>query len=50
VLAAVGRRPWRFAELVDQTHVPAVARTHAVHLFWRRQMAIDLTLPFGDGT
>ncbi|GAA1246084.1 hypothetical protein GCM10009578_102000 [Streptomyces rhizosphaericus] len=50
LLAAVGRRPWRFAELVDQTHVPAVARTHAVHLLWHRRMAVDLTLPFGDET
>ncbi len=48
LLAAVVRRPWRFAELVDQTHVPAVARTHAVRLLWRRRMAVDLTLPFGD--
>ncbi|WP_123970158.1 TnsA-like heteromeric transposase endonuclease subunit [Streptomyces sp. TLI_185] len=50
LLTAVGRRPWRFAELVDQTQVPAVARTHAVHLLWHRRMAVDLTLPFGDAT
>ncbi|MCK1822460.1 TnsA-like heteromeric transposase endonuclease subunit [Streptomyces sp. XM83C] len=50
LLAAVGRRPWLFAELVDQTHVPAVARTHAVHLLWHRRMAVDLALPFGDET
>ncbi|MGX1487829.1 hypothetical protein [Streptomyces tendae] len=50
LLTAVGQRPWRFAELVDQTQVPAVARTHAVHLLWHRRMAVDLTLPFGDAT
>ncbi|MFJ4320574.1 TnsA-like heteromeric transposase endonuclease subunit [Streptomyces lavendulae] len=50
LLAAVGQRPWLFAELVDQTHVPAVARTHAVHLLWHRRMAVDLALPLGEAT
>ncbi|MER7805546.1 TnsA-like heteromeric transposase endonuclease subunit [Streptomyces parvulus] len=50
LLAAIGRRPWPFVELVNQTRVPAVARTHVVHLLWKRQMAVDLALPFGDGT
>ncbi|MFG2525748.1 TnsA-like heteromeric transposase endonuclease subunit [Streptomyces sp. NPDC048527] len=49
LLAAVRRQPWQFGELVEQTRLPAVARTHAVHLLWRRRMAIDLTQPFGDG-
>ncbi|MET9618126.1 TnsA-like heteromeric transposase endonuclease subunit [Kitasatospora indigofera] len=50
LLSAVHRRPWRFGELVDQTKVPAVARTHAVGLLWRRLLAVDLAQPFGDGT
>ncbi|GAA0333858.1 TnsA-like heteromeric transposase endonuclease subunit [Streptomyces blastmyceticus] len=50
LLAAVRRHPWQFGQLVDQSRLPAVARTHAVHLLWHRRMAIDLAQPFGDET
>lgn len=50
LLAAVGQHPWQFGELVDQTRVPAVARTHAVHLLWHWRMTVDLTQPFGDAS
>lgn len=50
LVAAVRRQPWQFGQLVDQTRLPAVARTHTVHLHWHRRMAVDLAQPFGDGT
>lgn len=48
LLDQVHERPRRFGELVEDTSLPAVARTHAVHLLWHRRLAMDLTLPLDD--
>ncbi|WP_318275600.1 hypothetical protein [Streptomyces pharetrae] len=49
LLEVLGRQPWQFGDLVEQTQVPAVARAHAVHLLWHRRLAVDLRQPF-EGT
>ncbi|MBB5935706.1 TnsA-like heteromeric transposase endonuclease subunit [Streptomyces zagrosensis] len=48
LLDLCAERPRQFGELVDATSLPAVARTHAVHLLWHRRLAMDLAQPFGD--
>src|SRR5208283_4727630 len=48
LLAAAAGGPVRFADLVDQTAYPAVARAFAIHLIWHRKLAIDLAQPLGD--
>ena len=50
LLAAAAGVPVRFADLVAATCYPAVARAFAIHLIWRRVLAIDLAVPFGDGS
>jgi hypothetical protein len=50
LLDAIGQQPQLFGDLVEQTAVPAVARTHAVHLLWHRRLAMDLAQPFGDAS
>jgi hypothetical protein len=40
----------RFADLVAATCYPPVARALAIHLIWHRVLAIDLAVPFGDGS
>ena len=50
LLAATAGGPARFADLVDQTAYPAVARAFAIHLIWHRELAIDLARPLGDDT
>lgn len=50
LLELVAERPRQFGELVDITSLPAVARAHAVHLLWRRCLAMDLAQPLGDST
>jgi hypothetical protein len=39
-----------FGGLVGATPLPAVARTHALHLLWRRRLGTDLSRPFGDAS
>jgi len=48
LLAAAAAGPLRFADLVAAACYPAVARAFAIHLIWRRVLAIDLAVPFGD--
>ena len=48
LLAVAAGGPLRFADLVAATCYPAVARAFAIHLIWRRVLAIDLAVPFGD--
>lgn len=50
LLAAAGREPIRFGELVKQTEVPAMARAQALHLIWNRRLGVDLAAPMGDGS
>jgi hypothetical protein len=45
LLAAATAQPQQFGELVDATSLPAVARAHALHLLWRRQLSVDLSQP-----
>ncbi|KOT55563.1 hypothetical protein ADK43_25075 [Streptomyces rimosus subsp. rimosus] len=48
LLELARERPRRFGELVEETSLPAVARSHAVHLLWHGRLAMDLTLPLDD--
>ncbi len=49
LLAAAAGGPLRFADLVAAGCYPgAIARAFAIHLIWRRVLAIDLAVPFGD--
>ncbi|GAB1339834.1 hypothetical protein ACE1SV_64240 [Streptomyces sp. E-15] len=50
LLEVLGLQPRQFGDLVEQTPVSAVARAHAVHLLWRRRLAVDVRQPFGDTT
>ena len=50
LLTAAAGGPVRFADLVAAACYPAVARAFAIHLIWRRVLAIDLAVPFGDGS
>jgi len=48
--AAEGAGRVSFGELVAGRCCPPVARAHALHLIWHRQLGIDLAAPFGDGS
>jgi hypothetical protein len=50
LLQAVAGGPVAFGDLVAATRLPAVARAHALHLLWRRQLGTDLARPLGDGS
>ncbi|THA74894.1 TnsA-like heteromeric transposase endonuclease subunit [Streptomyces sp. A0592] len=39
-----------FGEMAGATKLPVVARAHATHLLWHRQLAPDLGSPFNDGS
>jgi hypothetical protein len=45
---AVADGPAAFGDMVAATRLPAVARAHALHLLWRRQLGTDLARPLGD--
>ncbi len=45
---AVAQGPLRYGELVERCSLPAVARAHALHLLWRRELGVDLSGPYGD--
>ncbi|WP_441247773.1 TnsA-like heteromeric transposase endonuclease subunit [Kitasatospora sp. McL0602] len=48
LLAAAGKGPLPFGELVQATAWPELARTEAVHLLWHRRLGLDLASPLGD--
>ncbi|WP_107416689.1 TnsA-like heteromeric transposase endonuclease subunit [Streptomyces sp. CC53] len=48
VAASQGPLPLR--DLVDRCSIPAVARAHALHLLWRRELGADLSVPYGDAS
>jgi hypothetical protein len=50
LVEAAAHGPLPFAELIAATSYPAVARAHALHLIWHRQLDIDLAQPLGDRT
>ncbi|MYV60596.1 TnsA-like heteromeric transposase endonuclease subunit [Streptomyces sp. SID4931] len=50
LLELVRKHPRQFGELAEATSLPAVARTHAVHMLWHRRLAMDLTQPLDDAT
>ncbi|MGI5143211.1 MULTISPECIES: hypothetical protein [unclassified Streptomyces] len=39
-----------FGDLVETTRLPVLARAHATHLLWRRQLATDLGTTMRDGS
>ena len=48
LLQAASAGPSPFGDLAAATSLPAVARAHALHLLWRRQLGTDLSRPLGD--
>ncbi len=50
LLDAVSAGPVAFGGLVTATPLAAVARAHALHLLWRRQLGTDLSRPLGDAS
>jgi hypothetical protein len=50
LLRAVSAGPAAFGDLVGGTPLPAVARAHALHLLWRRDLGTDLSRPVGDAS
>ncbi|GGY73874.1 hypothetical protein GCM10010342_72050 [Streptomyces anulatus] len=48
--AAVSQGPLLLGHLVERCSIPAVARAHALHLLWRRELGADLFAPFGDAS
>ncbi|KJY32631.1 hypothetical protein VR46_34240 [Streptomyces sp. NRRL S-444] len=50
LLIAVEAGPLRLGRLVAATGLPAVARTHLLHLLWHRRLATDLAHPLSDQT
>lgn len=44
--ATIGPRP--FGDLVAATSYPAIARAHALHLLWHRELGVDLGMPLND--
>jgi hypothetical protein len=51
LLTAVGQAgEVTFGEAAEATSLPAVARAHAAHLLWHRQLGADLGRPMGDGS
>lgn len=45
---AVAHGPLTYGELVERCTVPALARAHALHLLWHRDLGVDLSGPYGD--
>ncbi|WP_405927945.1 TnsA-like heteromeric transposase endonuclease subunit [Streptomyces griseus] len=50
LLAAASAGPTRLSALVATTEVPAMARTHLLHLIWHRRLAVDLSHPLTDAS
>ncbi|MFF2957003.1 hypothetical protein ACFVVU_37395 [Kitasatospora sp. NPDC057965] len=48
LLRAASSRPLPFGELVGQCSYPAIARAHAFHLLWHRNLGIDMSAPLTD--
>ena len=48
LVAAAAAGPCAFGALVAATSLPAVARAHALHLLWQRELGIDLAAPLND--
>ncbi|WP_158541782.1 TnsA-like heteromeric transposase endonuclease subunit [Streptomyces sp. MOE7] len=48
--AAASQGPLSLKNLVDRCSIPAVARAHALHLLWRRELGADLSVPYGDAS
>ncbi|MFI9842813.1 hypothetical protein ACIHFD_37675 [Nonomuraea sp. NPDC051941] len=48
LLEALAAGPAGFGKLVARTSLPAVARAHALHLLWHRQLGVDLSRPLAD--
>ncbi|WP_336048787.1 TnsA-like heteromeric transposase endonuclease subunit [Streptomyces sp. CA2R101] len=47
---AAAQGPLSLWDLVQQCSIPAVARAHALHLLWRRELGVDLSVPYGDAS
>lgn len=50
LLAAAKAGPTRLGQLAATTGVPAVARTHLLHLIWHRRLAVDLDHALNDAS
>lgn len=50
LLAAVGCEPVPFGELTSSSDFPPMARAHALHLIWRRRLAVDLAEPLTESS
>lgn len=50
LLATARAGPVRLRPLVTTTDVPAVARTHLLHLIWHRRLTVDLDQPLTDAS
>lgn len=50
LVAAASVGPMAFGALVERTELPAVARTHALHLLWHRRFGVDLAQPLTDAS
>jgi len=51
LLAAVAHGgPVRFAELVEATTLPVVARAQALHLIWHHRLVVDLAVVLSEGS
>nr|WP_051757089.1 TnsA-like heteromeric transposase endonuclease subunit [Kitasatospora purpeofusca] len=48
LLRAAASGPLAFGELVEQCSYPAIARAHALHLLWHRNLGIDMSAPLTD--
>jgi hypothetical protein len=48
--AAASQGPLPLRDLVERCSIPAVARAHALHLLWRRELGADLSAPYGDAS
>jgi hypothetical protein len=48
LLTRAGCGPSPFGDLVAATSLPMVARAHALHLLWHRQLGVDLGPPLTD--
>ncbi|WP_285567828.1 TnsA-like heteromeric transposase endonuclease subunit [Streptomyces sp. RTGN2] len=48
LLAAVKAGPTQLRQLAATTGLPAVARTHLLHLIWHRRLAVDLDCALND--
>jgi hypothetical protein len=50
LMAAATAGPCTFGALVAATSLPVVARAHALHLLWHRQLGVDLAAPLTDAS